>query len=221
MAIARPRGDRAGRAPRGDRPDRDPELRAKYIKGRGEGGERRAARSEFAVRQARRAQGAARGEQQGAALRAPGLDRQRIDKWLWHARVVRTRAAAAALAAAGHVRINGQRIDAASRAGAAGRRRDGGARPYGAGAQGRGFRRAPRVRGGGPRRSVRICSPPAPAGGRLSRRASGAGRPTKRSARASERFTGETCRLRTVRAAQPLLGRGPCASQPGARRVRK
>src|SRR5262245_57535678 len=43
------------------------------------------------------------------------LDRQRIDKWLWHARVVRTRTAAAALAAEGHVRVNGQRIDAASR----------------------------------------------------------------------------------------------------------
>src|SRR5262249_57051820 len=44
------------------------------------------------------------------------LDRQRIDKWLWHARVVRTRAAAAALAGSGHVRLNGQRVDAASRA---------------------------------------------------------------------------------------------------------
>jgi ribosome-associated heat shock protein Hsp15 len=44
------------------------------------------------------------------------LDRQRIDKWLWHARVVRTRSAAATLAASGHVRINGQRIDAPSRA---------------------------------------------------------------------------------------------------------
>jgi ribosome-associated heat shock protein Hsp15 len=44
------------------------------------------------------------------------LDRQRIDKWLWHARVVRTRTAAAALAAAGHVRLNGARIDAPSRA---------------------------------------------------------------------------------------------------------
>jgi ribosome-associated heat shock protein Hsp15 len=43
-------------------------------------------------------------------------DRQRIDKWLWHARVVRTRSAAADLAASGHVRVNGQRIDAASRA---------------------------------------------------------------------------------------------------------
>ena len=42
-------------------------------------------------------------------------DRQRIDKWLWHARVVRTRSAAAALAASGHVRVNGARIDAASR----------------------------------------------------------------------------------------------------------
>jgi ribosome-associated heat shock protein Hsp15 len=44
------------------------------------------------------------------------LDRQRIDKWLWHARVVRTRSAAAALAVSGHVRLNGQRIDAPSQA---------------------------------------------------------------------------------------------------------
>jgi ribosome-associated heat shock protein Hsp15 len=44
------------------------------------------------------------------------MDRQRIDKWLWHARVVRTRTAAAALAAGGYVRVNGERIAAASRA---------------------------------------------------------------------------------------------------------
>jgi len=44
------------------------------------------------------------------------LDRQRIDKWLWHARVVRTRAAAAALAAGGYVRVNGRRVDAPSAA---------------------------------------------------------------------------------------------------------
>jgi ribosome-associated heat shock protein Hsp15 len=43
------------------------------------------------------------------------LDRQRIDKWLWHARVVRTRSDAASLAAAGHVRINGRRVDGPSR----------------------------------------------------------------------------------------------------------
>jgi ribosome-associated heat shock protein Hsp15 len=41
--------------------------------------------------------------------------RQRIDRWLWHARLVRTRSAAAALAAAGFVRINGIRIDAPGR----------------------------------------------------------------------------------------------------------
>jgi ribosome-associated heat shock protein Hsp15 len=41
---------------------------------------------------------------------------QRIDKWLWHARVVRTRTAAASLALAGRVRRNGVRVDAASRA---------------------------------------------------------------------------------------------------------
>ena len=39
-------------------------------------------------------------------------DRQRIDKWLWHARLVRTRSDAAALVAAG-VRLNGRRITAA------------------------------------------------------------------------------------------------------------
>jgi ribosome-associated heat shock protein Hsp15 len=43
------------------------------------------------------------------------VDRQRIDKWLWHARLVRTRSAAAALAGAGYVRVNGARIDAPSR----------------------------------------------------------------------------------------------------------
>ncbi len=42
------------------------------------------------------------------------LDRQRIDKWLWHARMVRTRSDAAALATAGYVRLNGKRMIAAS-----------------------------------------------------------------------------------------------------------
>jgi ribosome-associated heat shock protein Hsp15 len=43
------------------------------------------------------------------------LDRQRIDRWLWHARLVRTRGAAAELAGSGYVRVNGARIDVASR----------------------------------------------------------------------------------------------------------
>src|SRR5580658_3247375 len=42
-------------------------------------------------------------------------DRQRIDRWLWHARIVRTRDAAASLAGAGYVRINGVKIDAPGR----------------------------------------------------------------------------------------------------------
>jgi ribosome-associated heat shock protein Hsp15 len=37
------------------------------------------------------------------------LERQRLDKWLWHARVVKARTSAAALVEAGHVRINGTR----------------------------------------------------------------------------------------------------------------
>ena len=44
------------------------------------------------------------------------MDRQRIDKGLGHARVVRTRTAAAGLADNGLVRLNGARVDAASRA---------------------------------------------------------------------------------------------------------
>lgn len=42
--------------------------------------------------------------------------RIRLDKWLWFARVVRTRALAQELAGSGHVRVNGQRAEAASKA---------------------------------------------------------------------------------------------------------
>ena len=37
------------------------------------------------------------------------MDRQRLEKWLWHARVVKARTSAAALVESGHVRINGVR----------------------------------------------------------------------------------------------------------------
>ena len=37
------------------------------------------------------------------------MDRQRLDKWLWHARVVKARTSAAELVVSGHVRINGVR----------------------------------------------------------------------------------------------------------------
>ncbi|MDB5500908.1 MAG: RNA-binding protein [Tardiphaga sp.] len=37
------------------------------------------------------------------------MERQRLDKWLWHARVVKARTSAAALVEGGHVRLNGER----------------------------------------------------------------------------------------------------------------
>ncbi|MBU6458419.1 MAG: RNA-binding S4 domain-containing protein [Bradyrhizobium sp.] len=37
------------------------------------------------------------------------MERQRLDKWLWHARVVKARTSAAALVEGGHVRVNGVR----------------------------------------------------------------------------------------------------------------
>lgn len=39
-------------------------------------------------------------------------DRQRLDRWVWHARVVRSRADAAELIRAGHVRLDGARVTA-------------------------------------------------------------------------------------------------------------
>lgn len=42
-------------------------------------------------------------------------DRQRLDKWLWFARMARTRTAAAQLVADGHVRVNGQRVTQAAK----------------------------------------------------------------------------------------------------------
>ena len=39
---------------------------------------------------------------------------QRIDKWLWHARVAKTRTLAASLVTGGHVRLNSARISKAS-----------------------------------------------------------------------------------------------------------
>ncbi|MEJ0092528.1 MAG: RNA-binding S4 domain-containing protein [Methylocella sp.] len=43
-------------------------------------------------------------------------ERQRLDKWLWFARVVKSRSLATRLVASGHVRINARRIDAPAKA---------------------------------------------------------------------------------------------------------
>ena len=42
-------------------------------------------------------------------------DRRRIDKWLWYARLARTRTAAQALAVSGRVRVNSEKNQSASR----------------------------------------------------------------------------------------------------------
>ena len=57
-------------------------------------------------------------DDQQAAL--PSGGKQRIDKWLWFARVVKTRSLAAKLVSDGHVRINSNRIDAPSKSVATG-----------------------------------------------------------------------------------------------------
>ena len=124
------------------------------------------------------------------------MDRQRIDKWLWHARVVRTRSAAAALAASGHVRLNSQRIDAASRTVRAG--------DVVTIALDRTVR-VLKVAGFAERRGsaddaqvlYEDLSPaprrlePEPEGTAVAERERGAGRPTKRERREIGRFTGE------------------------------
>jgi ribosome-associated heat shock protein Hsp15 len=38
-------------------------------------------------------------------------ERLRLDKWLWHARVVKSRSLAAQLVSEGHVRVNGTRVE--------------------------------------------------------------------------------------------------------------
>ncbi|UDL94550.1 RNA-binding S4 domain-containing protein [Lichenihabitans sp. PAMC28606] len=46
----------------------------------------------------------------------PLVERQRVDKWLWFARVAKSRSLAAKLVIGGHVRINTVRIDNAAKA---------------------------------------------------------------------------------------------------------
>ena len=44
------------------------------------------------------------------------MDRQRLDKWLWHARIVRARSDAVKLVSGGRVRLNGARQTSPGRA---------------------------------------------------------------------------------------------------------
>ena len=41
---------------------------------------------------------------------------QRLDRWIWHARIVKTRTIAATLVSQGYVRVNGERMEQPARA---------------------------------------------------------------------------------------------------------
>jgi ribosome-associated heat shock protein Hsp15 len=119
------------------------------------------------------------------------LDRQRIDKWLWHARLVRTRTAAAALAGSGYVRLNGRRIDLPSQTVRAGDvltvALDRGVRLLKV--VGFAERRGPAEVGRGLYEEIETTPTRAPDEPRAAAREQGEGRPTKRDRRAIDRFT--------------------------------
>jgi ribosome-associated heat shock protein Hsp15 len=132
----------------------------------------------------------------GAAAEATATDSQRLDRWLWHARVVKTRSAAATLVTEGKVRVDGQRVDKPAHTVRLGTVVTvvlrGGLRLL----EVRGF--ADR-RGSAPAAAALFADrspprpsrptgppPPAPAG----HREAGAGRPTKRDRRRIDRFRG-------------------------------
>ena len=48
-------------------------------------------------------------------MSAEAVEAQRLDRWLWYARIVKTRAIAAELIAAGYVRVNGRRAQQPAR----------------------------------------------------------------------------------------------------------
>jgi ribosome-associated heat shock protein Hsp15 len=113
---------------------------------------------------------------------------------MWHARVVRTRTAAAALAGSGHVRVNGARISAASHA-----VKVGDVLTIALDRSVRVLKVAGFSERRGDAQAARglyedLSPPPVCAAGRepeAAARPAGSGRPTKRERRAIDRFTGE------------------------------
>jgi ribosome-associated heat shock protein Hsp15 len=116
-----------------------------------------------------------------------GEDRQRIDKWLWFARLAKTRTAAQKLAISGRVRVNRDKNEANSRAVKAGDvltiGLDSGIRVLRIVATG--VRRGPPAEA---RLLYEDLSPPAPKPEPVAGRDPGAGRPTKRDRRAIVAF---------------------------------
>ncbi len=114
--------------------------------------------------------------------------RQRLDKWLWYARLAKTRTLAQKLCVSGHVRINRDRTDSASHPVKTGDvltvALPGGVRVLKVLATGE--RRGPAVEA---RLLYEDLSPPSPP--RLPTQGPGGGRPTKRDRRALDEFLGD------------------------------
>ncbi len=49
-------------------------------------------------------------------MSADAASTQRLDRWIWHARIVKTRTIAASLVSEGYVRVNGERAGQPARA---------------------------------------------------------------------------------------------------------
>jgi ribosome-associated heat shock protein Hsp15 len=115
-------------------------------------------------------------------------DGLRVDKWLWFARLAKTRTLAQKLAVSGRVRVNRQKNDSAARQVKVGDvltiAFDAGVRVLKVAALG--SRRGPAVEA---RMLYEDLSPPPPAAP-VAERQAGTGRPTKRDRRAFERFRG-------------------------------
>ena len=123
--------------------------------------------------------------------------RQRIDKWLFFARVVKSRSLAAKLAVAGRVRINRDKASQAADHGQARRRSDHHARPAHPRLQGARCRARGAVRRRRRSKLYEDLSPPpapkgeAPADAIPPLREAGSGRPTKRERRDTDRLRGD------------------------------
>jgi ribosome-associated heat shock protein Hsp15 len=129
----------------------------------------------------------------GPAARESEPATQRLDKWLWFARVTKSRTLAAELVASGKVRLNRDKIDKPSQT-----VRPGDVLTVGLGARVRVLEVVAAGRRRGPATEAstlyRDLAPPAPAKPGFEAPASreaGSGRPTKRDRRAIDRFTGE------------------------------
>ena len=121
------------------------------------------------------------------------MDRQRIDKWLWHARVVRTRSAASSLVTSGLVRVNGTRITAPSQL-----VRPGDVATIALDRQVRLLKVAGFAERRGDAEAARVLfeditppPPPPDKSPKVAAREPGSGRPTKRDRRAIDRLFGE------------------------------